>query len=280
MFALALSVVSSSLLMVIFKYFERYKVNTLQAITVNYITAAVLGSFIGGSGPNPNAQWFPVALGMGIMFITIFNVIALSAQKVGVAVSSVANKMSLVIPVAAGALLLGEPLGLLRGAGIALGLVAVVLVTFSGAAKAIDRKYAFLPLILFVGSGVLDAVLNHVREQQLTEAETPVFSATVFSVAATLGILSVLFKRIKQSVELTWQSVVGGVVLGVPNYFSIHYLIKALHAAPGTVVFPVNNTGIVLLSTVLAMLLFQERPNMRAWLGIGLAVLSIVILTR
>jgi uncharacterized membrane protein len=36
----------------------------------------------------------------------------------------------------------------------------------------------------------------------------------------------------------------------------------------------------VVLSTLLAMALFAERPTGRAWVGIGLAVFSIFILAR
>ena len=280
MLALALSVLSSSLLMVIFKYFERYRVNVLQAITVNYITAAVLGMTLGGAVPSVAAPWMPVAVTLGVLFILIFNLIALSSQKVGVAVSAVANKMSMVIPVAAGALMLGEPLGLLHIVGIALGLVAVVLVTFSRSGPQVDRRYALLPLVLFVGSGTLDTILNWCRTHLLSGADTPLFSSAIFMVAGTAGMAAVLWQRVRHGATLTPQSIVGGIVLGIPNYFSIHFLLQALHAGPGTVIFPINNTGIVVLSTLLAMALFAERPTTRAWVGIGLAVFSIFILAR
>lgn len=280
MLALVLSVISSSLLMVIFKYFERYQVNSLQAITVNYFTAAALGMTMGGAVPDVAAPWMPVAILLGVLFIIIFNIIALSSQKVGVAVSAVANKMSLVIPVAAGALMLNEPLGVLHIIGIALGLVAVVLVTFSGTGQHIDKRFAFLPLILFVGSGTLDTILNWCRTHLLTEADTPLFSSAIFLVAGVAGLAAVLYQRLTKGVTLTQQSLLGGILLGVPNYFSIHFLLLALHSGPGTVVFPINNTGIVVLSTLLAMALFAERPTLRAWVGIGLAVFSIFILAR
>jgi drug/metabolite transporter (DMT)-like permease len=43
-------------------------------------------------------------------------------------------------------------------------------------------------------------------------------------------------------------------------------------------VFPINNIGIVLLSTLLAAVLFKEKLTGRALLGLLLAILSIAII--
>ena len=54
--------------------------------------------------------WFKWACVMGVMFVSIFNVIGMTAQKISVAVASVANKLSLIIPVVLSVYLYNETL--------------------------------------------------------------------------------------------------------------------------------------------------------------------------
>jgi drug/metabolite transporter (DMT)-like permease len=97
------SVVLTSYLTLAFKMCEKYRVNIFQAIIFNYITCVITGSIVNGSFPvNADAirtPWFQWACVMGVLFISIFNVVGLTTQKIGVAVASVANKLSLIIPV-------------------------------------------------------------------------------------------------------------------------------------------------------------------------------------
>src|SRR5476649_2888473 len=103
MFYLLGSIILNSYLTLAFKVCEKYRVNTFQAIVFNYITCVITGSVVNGSFPVNRAvmgtPWFPWACVMGLMFVSIFTVIAITTQKIGVAVASVANKLSLIIPV-------------------------------------------------------------------------------------------------------------------------------------------------------------------------------------
>ncbi len=285
MIPLLLSILSSSLLLVIFKYFDKFKVHTFQAITVNYIVAAALG-FLMAPAHLPVAQiitkpWALSALVLGCSFIGVFYIMAISSQKVGVAVSSVANKMSLVIPVSAGFILYQESLAGLKIVGILLAILAVTLVTIRKAdGVVLEKKYLFLPILIFLGSGFIDTILKFVQKTQLGVGEFEVFSGSLFVIAATIGGTILLGNRIFKGVTLQTKSIVAGFALGVPNYFSIHFLLQALNLPnlESTVVFPVNNTGIVLLSTLLAIMLFSERLSKLNWIGISLAVVSIALI--
>ncbi|MFM1876869.1 MAG: hypothetical protein RL266_2606 [Bacteroidota bacterium] len=284
MIALLLSILSSSVLLVIFKYFHRYGVNNFQAITVNYFVAAALGFLLSPRSILPSElmdqPWTWSALVIGCVFIAMFYVMALSSQKVGVAISSVANKMSLVIPVLAGVLLYKETLGIAKAAGIVAAVVAVVMVTFPKKGIEIDRKHLLLPIIIFFGSGFLDTVFKYVETHQLSADDISVFSACLFLVAASVGTAVLLIKRFYSGEILEIKSIVGGFALGIPNYFSIHFLLMALNLPnlESTVIFPVNNTGIVVLSTLLAILLFSEKLSKLNWAGVLLAVFSIILI--
>ena len=111
--------------------------------------------------------WLPWAGLMGFSFIFLFNIIAFTAQKLGVAIASVANKLSMVIPFLFSIYLYNEKATPLKIAGIVIALLAVVLTTWpkSGRAdgnRSVRQSWMYIiPLVLFLGSGLLDTmVLN------------------------------------------------------------------------------------------------------------------------
>ena len=129
MIDLALSILCSSLIFVIFKLYARFRVQTLYAIIVNYITACSVGFILSDTGLQlaeiPTKKWFIGTLFLGLLFIIIFNLMARTSQILGVSVASVATKMSLTIPVLLGVIFYGEDLGPLKMLGILLALTAV-----------------------------------------------------------------------------------------------------------------------------------------------------------
>lgn len=280
-----LCILSTTMLFVVFKYFSLYKIENLQAITINYMVASTLGVLLSGE-TLPTAEafhqvWFWGAAIMGGFFIVMFSLIALSSQRVGVGITSVANKMSLVIPVLAGVLFFDEGLGGLRLVGVILALVAVILSIWPQKNPQFDPKDLYLPVLIFFGSGALDTFLNYMREYRMQEEHFAHFSATLFFVSAFFGMVAIAFRKLRHRVEFERKSVIAGIALGVPNYFSIYFLLSALNL-PGlesTVVFPIVNTGIVLLSTLVALILFGERPSKTNLTGVALAAISIYLIS-
>ncbi|RKN81529.1 DMT family transporter [Ulvibacterium marinum] len=283
MLYLALSILFSSLIFVIFKLFSVYKVNTLYAIIINYIIAFVVGIlFYEGdvaSNEIPQKSWFWGTLLLGCLFIVVFNLMAATAQRVGVSVASVATKMSLVVPVLFGVLVYREQLSTLQVMGIILALGAVYFASAKGKSMTLGRSSFWLPLLVFLGSGIIDTSLKYVQETHIEADEFPLFSATVFGSAAIVGLLLLTIKSFKIPLNLGLKDILGGVALGVPNYFSIYFLLHALQhpSLNSAAVFTINNVAIVMFSTLLGIALFKEHMSTKNWGGIALAVISIVL---
>jgi len=278
---LILSIATSSLLYVIFKYFGVLKVNTLHAIVVNYLIASITG-FIAYQGTVQiseitNASWIWYSVFLGALFIIIFNVMALTSQKNGLSVAAVASKMSLVIPVVFGIWLYNESLGWLKIVGIIIALASVYLVSVrSKDGLPLQKGYFILPLLLFLGSGTIDTVLKYAEKMRVPDGEEPLFSAICFTMAFGIGILVLIYEAIYGR-WLHWKSVVAGVALGVPNYFSIYFIIKALKTdLESSVLFPINHVGTVLFTALLGFVIFKERLLPQNYWGISLAVVAIV----
>ncbi len=286
MIYLILSILASSLIFVIFKLFVKYNVDTLQAIIINYIVASISGmiayskpvslSYISDQG------WFYGAMVLGVIFISVFNLMAITTQKNGLSVAAVATKMSLAIPIIFGIIVYHESTGVLKIVGIIIALVAVYLTSMKSAEGiSITKENLIFPLLVFLGSGIIDTSLKFFETNYVAQNDVPIFSATIFGFAAIVGILTLLYKLIKGSLRLSIKNIIAGIGLGVPNYFSIYFLIKALRYEniDSSTIFTINNVAILLVSTLAGILLFKERLILKNWIGIALAILSIILVT-
>jgi drug/metabolite transporter (DMT)-like permease len=279
---LILSILISSSLFVIFKLFDTYKANTFQAIVINYFVAFTCGFFFYGNGVTlvevSQKPWMIGAVVLGFLFIAIFIVMALTAQRNGLSVASVAGKMSVVIPVVFAVIVYNEKLSILKIIGILLALLAVYLTTVKKDGASFDRKKLLFPVLLFIGSGIIDTTIKHIEQTYVAEGETPIFSAAIFACAAIIGIVIILIRR---DFKITGKTILGGIVLGIPNFYSIIFLLKALRPdqlGESSTVFPINNVAIVMLSTIFGIIIFKEKLILKNWIGIGIAVISIAMI--
>ena len=275
MIALSLTIILTTVLFLVFKEFQKRNINTNQAITFNYLTAALIALFIGDVNYNIynliNTDWFYSTIALGIFFIIMFNVMAITTQKLGISISSMASKMSLIIPVIGAVILQNASIGVYKILGIMIALIALYL-TFK---KSGPTAKPTLAIILFLGAGMLDMWLDFIRNNFLSStADFNLFIVTVFFTAFSVGLLKVICDRKRIIIK----NIVAGIVLGVPNYFSIYFVLLALESLGGIYVFPILNIGVVLFSAIISWLFYQEQMSKTNWMGIVLACLSILII--
>jgi len=281
MLFLLLCILCSSAIFVIFKLFDNYNINTLQAIVINYFTAFTIGILSHHStivfSNLPSKPWFIGALVLAGLFISVFNVMAITSQKNGVSVAAVAGKMAVVIPVLFGVILYKEHLNGQKIIGIILALLAVYFITLKN--KNVSSKNASLlfPTLLFLGAGIIDTTLKYVQTNYVPSEDTSLFSGVLFGLAGLFGIIIYAFKPS----PITIKNGVAGIFLGAINYYSIYYLLKALDTdnMQSAVVFTINNVTIVALCTLIGLFLFKEKLTTKNWIGIGIAIISILLIT-
>lgn len=285
MIYLLLSVLSSSVIFVIFKLFERFKINTLQAIIFNYFFAFSAGMLIDKNPLDPvriiSESWFLGTFILGFMFIAVFYLAAITTQKSGLSVVSVATKMSVAIPVFFGIILYNESTGWIKISGIVLALIAVYLTSIKKKEGIkIKKRNLIFPLLVFFGSGIIDTTLKFLETSYVAEADVALFSSTIFAIAGIIGTFILLFQGIRGTLQLNLRNLAGGIALGIPNFGSIYFLVMALRTEglESSTVFPLNNVAIVMISTFLGILLFKEKMLPKNWIGILLAVVSIILI--
>lgn len=249
----------------------------------------VTGALVNGSWPinkeNVQAGWFPWACLMGCMFIVLFNIIGFTTQRISVAVASVANRLSLIIPVVFSIYLYQEKVQSLQWIGILLALIAVIFTCWPN--RQTEQKNATqhvllftLPAVLFFGSGLLDTLLKYVEQGYLNDANKNAYLSSAFAAAATIGLLVLMIQVIRGKQKISWKNIVAGIIIGIPNYFSIWCQVKFFQVSPweSSATIPINNMGIVLFSTIAAWFLFKESLSKTNWVGILLSVIAIVLI--
>ena len=285
MIYLFLSILFSTGLFVIFKYFGIFKIDVLKAIVVNYIVAFTLG-FVSAEksifiSDIPSQPWFFGALFLGAMFVSIFFVMAMTAQKNGVSVASISGKMSVVIPILFGVFLYNESVTFLKVLWIVIALVAVYLASVKDEKRNFKNAGLLFPMLLFFGSGVIDTTLKYIEVNFVPDQEVAIFSASLFSIAAFFGLIILGVKTLKKREVFGLKNIIAGIILGVPNYYSIVFLIKALQTDgfESSTLFTINNVAIVIVSSIVGLLLFKEHFSRRNKICVFLAILGILLVT-
>jgi drug/metabolite transporter (DMT)-like permease len=284
------SILFSTFLTVAFKICDRLEINKFQAIVFNYLTCLVTGSIINSSLPgyskNIAEPWFKWALIMGVGFVVSFNLIALTVQKRGLAVASVASKLSLVIPFVAAIFLYGEAVSVISVTGIILALIAVMLTLYppeklAGAKReAVITGTLLLPVVVFFLTGCLDSLVKYLEQNFLNNANNDEYLVMAFTAAFSGGIIALVYRLAIGQTRFQYRALLAGLIIGIPNYFSIWCLVKVLKMFPGqsAVILPVTNMGIVLVSALVAAFVFKEHLKRINWIGIILSIISICLI--
>ena len=80
----------------------------------------------------------------------------------------------------------------------------------------------------------------------------------------------------KQKIHL--RNIIGGMILGFLNFGTTYYLIMAMGVFQSTVLFPVQNVGIVVLSALAGFIIFKEKLSVINWIGILLSIIAILLI--
>jgi drug/metabolite transporter (DMT)-like permease len=282
---LILSIFFNSVLFVIIKLFAKYNIDALQALVINYLVAFLVGLFFLDNHFVPaeiiSYDWFKGSLFLGFVFISTFYSTTITSQRNGLSVASVASKMSVIIPITLGVILYDETLNFIKIIGIILALVAVYFTSKkeTGEIKKVDGL--LFPVLVFLGAGTIDSSLKYLQTFHVPANQIGLFSSITFFCAFSVGILTILFLSIIGKIQFSSRNILGGITLGLPNYFSLYFLVRMLESKvfESATLFTIHNIAIVIVSTFIGILFFKERISMRNAFGIGLALFALFLVT-
>ena len=286
MIDIILTILIFNVMIMVLKSFSKFKIDNLQALIVNYLLAGILGIFLSDEKFSINyilsAPWIYHAIIIGILFIVVFNFYAKGTQKIGIAVTTVANKLSLLIPVAVAIILYpGESFSIIKGVGFVLAILGIYLASTEKGKLSFDKKYLWLIILVFVGQGLADSIFNNAQQTVVNENDKGLFLMTLLLIAAIGGTIMLIGKSIKEKPQLKVRNLIGGIALGIPNFASLVFFFNALESSglESSQVFPVISMGIVVVSAFVGYLFFKEKLALTNWIGLAFAIAAIFVIT-
>jgi len=283
-----LAIISGLSLGLIFKLWSRWEIRVLPAILHNYIACVATAWILNGAFPwawsSWQSPWFPYAAGLSLFFVAGFYLFGLAVWYWGVAVMTALQKMSMVLSTVFIVIVFHETLRPVQWAGIGLGVLAIPLV-MSGTTRS-SRSVPSRPYLAYgtaaaslLMAAVIESGLVFVERKLTVSSADPQVIAVIFGLAFGWGSLVLLVNREQRRAFFHVRQLAAGWLLGIPNYLSIHFLMKAIGSSfPLGLVFPVINIATILLGVFLGVALFREPLDIGKRLGLLLALVSLSLM--
>jgi len=262
------------------KLAKRYHVDVLQAITWNYSTAILLTWLI--FKPHwVSLQVAPVTnlVGLGVLLPVLFVILGASVNANGIVRTDVAQRLSLFIPIVASYLIFGEVLHVVKIAGIAIGLIAILfsIPRVKGGGKASTGGWFYL-LTIFVGFGVIDVLFKQLSAFKAVPYTSLLFM--VFVLSFICAIIMLIIKIASGKTKFSFPHILIGWALGIANFGNILFYLKAHQALvnkPSTV-FTAMNIGVIVMGTLVGLFIFKEKLSTLNKIGIFLAMIAVIVI--
>lgn len=276
MIFLLLAIISSALVSVIMRLSTAKVPNNVGMLAVNYLTcivAAVL--YVDGFKLFPQTEGLAktIALGgiNGFLYLASFVIFQYSVKKSGVVLSSVFMKLGMLVPIVASVAFFGEVPSLLHVIGFALATSAIVMINKNDGTgeKANILTLVFL-LLLSGGAEGMSKVFEEVGPPSLS-------SQFLFYTFVFAFVLCVSFMLLKKQ-RICKNELIYGIAIGIPNFFSAKFVLRALADVPAIIVFPSFAVATILAVSLAGVFAFKEKLSKLQWAAVAIIVITLVIL--
>ena len=285
MLYLILAIISSSLVSIMMRVGEGRAKNNISMLSVNYFICMILALIYTGAGNLlQTGEGIGTSIGLGVIngFFYIASLILFqnSVKHNGVVLSSIFMKLGIMVPLVISILLFKEMPTVIQVIGFMIAITAIVIINMKDktehniSEKVKERSSIKLGLILVLfGCGMADG-MSKIYQELGTDKFEELFLVCTFVVAF---LLSVVLVKIKKQ-RYTKNELLYGALLGIPNYYSARFLLKALGEVPAVVAYPTFSIGTIAVITLTGVLVFKEKLNKRQLVAIGLIAIAVVLL--
>jgi drug/metabolite transporter (DMT)-like permease len=291
-------------------------VNYLAAVAVAVALLALGGRSV-GEGLSLSSSLIGLGVGTGALLIAGFFVLMVATDVAGMSLAIGVMRVSVVIPFMASWLVWNEVPTPAQGVGLVLAGVAFFLIArkeqeprpaaareaapvaaaesaspgraepdaslpdpsdLAEQAADVDPKVFGVLALTFLAGGAVDVTMKTFEEIYGAANSRVLFLLLAFGIAFLIGAAVVVWRGIRRGIWPDRRTIGWGLFLGVINYGSLEFILRAIERLPGTVVFPVNNIAIVLLAAVLGITVWDEHLSRLNRIGLGCAVAALVLL--
>lgn len=276
MIYLLLAILSSAMVSIIMRLSTNRVKDNIAMLAMNYLMCLALAAGYTGLGSLfPAAENLTATLGMGAihgaLYLASFVLLQLNVKRNGVVLSATFMKLGLLVPMVVSVALFGEKPELLQIVGFVTAIAAIVLINMEKDATVMGSKAGLILLLL--GGGTAD-VMSKIFEELGDKSLSDQFLFYTFFAALTLCVALMLCKKQRpRGGEVFW-----GLLIGIPNFFSAKFLLRALEDVAAVIAYPTYSVATMLVITLAGVLFFREKLGRRQWAALGIILVALALL--
>jgi len=228
----------------------------------------------------PEIDFIPIVydrytITLSVLLPSVFILLSLSIRYSGIIKTDIAQRISLVIPVACSYWIFNELIPTFRWIGIITGFIALFFILNKGK-RSNGSKPVYL-LFVFLGYGIIDVLFKQIALQKAIPYTVALFY--IFCGCFIFASLMTLASFIKKKLSIQKSAVFYGLLLGLFNFLNIYFYLRAHQsfAKNPTTVFATMNFGVILLGTLIGAFYFREKLSRKNIAGLILAVIAIIL---
>lgn len=276
MIYLLLAILSSALVSIIMRLSEKHVSGNVGMLAVNYlmcITIAGIGSGFGNLFPQVEGFGFTLGLGLfnGLLYLAGFVLLQINVKRNGVVMSSTFMKLGVLVPMIVSIGFFGEKPEAVQILGFCLAILAIILINFEKEQTTMEFKAGLILLLLAGGGG--DA-MSKVFEVLGNPALSEQFLLYTFGSALILcvGLMAVKKEKMEKK-AFFW-----GLLIGIPNFYSAKFLLKALSSVPAVITYPTYSIATIVVVSLTGVVFFKEKVGKRQKIAMGIIFVALALL--
>ena len=277
MLYLLLAIASSAMVSICMRFSERHIKTEMGMFMANYAACVLLSFLFRNKGIDyfARASLVPmVGFGVisGVLYLVSFLFLKFNMKHNGIVMASTFMKLGVLIPTIMAIVIFREVPKVTQIMGIALSVIAIIMLHFEKEALKEGNKKSWL-LLLLVLSGFTDSMAN-IYEKMGSASVKDGYLLITFATAFLLTVYFTLTGKEKVS----GKDLLFGLLIGIPNYFSARFLLLALGDVAAVLVYPTYSVATMITITLAGVFLFKEKISKKKVCALGFIVVALCLL--
>lgn len=248
--------------------------NEYAMFMANYLVCIILSFYFSGRIVINNESSFSIILGIlsGFLYLYSFVISDRNVHKNGMVMSSTFGKLGVLVPTAMSFLLFKETLIFRQVIGFALAIIAIILIYFEKESLSSVTSKGFLIFYMLI-AGITDssiALYDHYG--------SALYKNQFLLINFIFAFIFSIFFLIKRREKFSYQDLLFGLILGIPNYFSSRFMLQALESVPAIIAYPISSICGMLFISLIGALVFKEHLSQKKIIALGIIIFAVVML--
>lgn len=272
MFYLFLAITCSVCLSVLMRLTEKRLTSEMTMFLANYLIC--LGLSILFMNHDNWIMDFPAIWSgtlTGALYLISFLFFRSNIKHNGLVLSSTFMKLGVLIPTLMAIFVFKEHPKMTQILGVVVSVLAIILINYEKTSQSGNKKSWLILLLIF--NGLADAMANVFDKIQHISSNDSYLIMTFLSASIITFIVLILRKE-----KMNIKDALFGMIIGIPNYLSARFLLLALQNIQAVIVYPVYSVAGIILITLIGILIFKEKINMKKLCSLCMIIVALVLL--